>query len=572
MAQPIRPEEWQLGIEDNTMLPGRTVSKYGRGNSQALKGIANNFEARRVIDIVTSDYITTYDDRRINGHNNVWTGTPAAPPTGFNADGRDGWGSSSYGVFQDVHFDSKIYDMSRHRSMALRVFEEQQFAGGIGEWGTATQSNVITPGQAFKKVAEQLNIARKRWEDRVLAPDIDKYTLFCWLVGHMAGRLVGKTISGVNHEDHVFDGDCRHYQWVATPGLTQGTYTDPQFAPIHCIEWDDSNIPQLLDTISVTWNNLYIPQDNRVILMDERYRYKLMTALTGNGVPNTEAAYADIKDGKFERLMGWTFAFDIPSAYWPYIYVDNNLNVVHSEYACNNTNALLSDKRINSVAGTGDWKLLQQLVASNRMGQTNWMRTDWNGTKFVRTLTNYPLGFPGFNPWEVADPVVTQGQGPAGAQVTTIGKDIQIATWDNYAGPGSPNPFGMDFEHGGTLTYPFAGPGAGYGLLPYGNTSSLTGAVAAGYAGTPVAVKTIGCALYMPAVQCSQEYSNMVTDEGRTRGKFTEMCYDVKFDAWVIEQYSAGVIPIIDVEINDGAYGIPVSVISMPDEGGNGGN
>ena len=64
----------------------------------------------------------------------------------------------------------------------------------------------------------------------------------------------------------------------------------------------------------------------------------------------------------------------------------------------------------------------------------------------------------------------------------------------------------------------------------------------------------------------------MVTDEGRTRGKFTEMCYDVKFDAWVIEQYSAGVIPIIDVEINDGAYGIPVSVISMPDEGGNGGN
>lgn len=535
MAQPIRPEVWQQGIEDNEMLPGRTVQKYFKGSNPGIKSIANCADACRVWDIVTTDYITDYDDRRINGHANY------AANTGFNADGRDGWGASAYGIFQDVRMTSRLYDMSRHRSMAMRVFDEMQFSGDIGVWGTATTSNVITSGQALMKTAEQLSRARTRWENEVLAPDIDKYSLFAVINGHMSGRLVGTTAA---YNDQVFDGNASHYQWIATPGMVQGAAVEPQFAPVHCIEWDDQNIPLLLQTIKVTWNNLYLPQDNRIILMDGFYEYPLLAALTGKGIPATEAAYNDLQNGSFTRLMGWTFAFDIPSAYWPTIYVDDNLNVVHSA-----AGTMMSDQRINSIAGdTGkDYKLLQQLAASARMGETNWMRTDWDNTnkKFVKKLTNYPIGFPGFNDWTLANGSTT----PA-----VIADDVVVSVDPNVA-------FGTDYAHQ-TLTYPFTGPGAGYGLKPHGATAGTgEGAPATGPVGTPTLVKVAGLALYQNAAQCSQEYSSMVTDEGRTRGKFTEMCYDVKYDAWVIEKYSIGILPIIDNAANTGEFSIPVSVI-----------
>jgi hypothetical protein len=69
----------------------------------------------------------------------------------------------------------------------------------------------------------------------------------------------------------------------------------------------------------------------------------------------------------------------------------------------------------------------------------------------------------------------------------------------------------------------------------------------------------------------------MTTDEGKTRGKFTEMVFDVKYDAWVIEGLSHGIIPIIDAAENTGVFAIPVKVVSMPEtteaegEGGDGG-
>ena len=72
---------------------------------------------------------------------------------------------------------------------------------------------------------------------------------------------------------------------------------------------------------------------------------------------------------------------------------------------------------------------------------------------------------------------------------------------------------------------------------------------------------TIGMFLYKKAVQTSQEYSSMVTDTGMTRGKFTEMCFDVKYDCWVIESLSQGIIPIIDAVENTGTFAIPVQVI-----------
>ena len=551
MAQPIMPEVWQQGIEDNDMLPGRVVTKYFKGSNPGIRSIANCAEACRVWDIVTTDYITDYDDRRLNGLANYAATTNPA----FNHDGRDGWGASSYGVFQDVRMTSRLYNMSRHRSMAMRVFDEMQFSGDIGTWGTATTSNVITSGQNLMKTAEQLSRARTRWEQEVLGPDIDKYSLFAVINGHMSGRLVGTSPA---YNDQVFDGNASHYQWIATPGMVQGAAIEPQFAPVHCIEWDDQNIPLLLQTIKVTWNNLYLPQDNRIILMDGFYEYPLLAALTGKGVPATEAAYADIQNGSFTKLMGWTFAFDIPSAYWPSIYVDDNLNVVH---AGTKAAALAMDKRINSIAGDSgkDWKLLQELVAATRMGEINWIRTEWNNSsgKFEKRLTNYPLGFPGFNPWTLANGTTT----PA-----TIGDKAVVSIYPDAAF--TAGAYSQGAVGGLYTSYPWTGPGSGYGLKPYGATKETgeanvaTGPVIAGAA--PTLVKVAGLALYMNAAQVSQEYSGMVTDEGRTRGKFTEMCYDVKYDAWVIEKYSAGILPIIDNAANTGTFSIPVSVISQP--------
>ena len=54
----------------------------------------------------------------------------------------------------------------------------------------------------------------------------------------------------------------------------------------------------------------------------------------------------------------------------------------------------------------------------------------------------------------------------------------------------------------------------------------------------------------------------MVTGEGGTRGKFTECCMDVKYDAWVIESLSHGILPIIDVQENTGEFAIPVRIVN----------
>lgn len=580
MAQPIRPEVWQRGIEDNRKLPGYdVVLKYFKGSDPNLKSIANCKEARRVWDIVTTDYITDYDDRRVNGHNYLGTYPQGSA---FNMDGRDGWGASSYGVFQEVRLTSKLYEMSRHRSMALRVFDEDQYsiqgydaANGITPWGTATQSNITVPGQQLLSTAEKLNVARKRWEDKVLAPDIAKYCLFAVINGHMSGRLVGIS-AGLN--DQVFDGHADHYQWVATPGMVQGVSTEPQFAPIHCIQWDDTNIPLMLNTITVTWDNLFIENNNRIILMDPYYRFTLMSVLTGNGVPATEAAYNAVENGTFTKIMGWTFAFDIPSAYWPTIWVDDNLNVVHSK-----DGAMMSDQRINSVAKLVDgdgrtlpWSLFRQLVEAGRMSELNWMRTDWDETthSFVKRLANYPLGFPGYAGLDVGNIESESKEDPITENTITGVTDIADVKVIAYSPDFDPTftagsrVTGTTYDVGGLFpSYPWTGPGAGYGLPPYGSTgytNTATGPVLVKNSGEATLVKVCGLALYQNAAQASQQYSSMVTDDGRTRGKFTEMCYDVQYDAWVIEKDSAGIMPIVYVP-PIAEFSIPVSVVDLPD-------
>lgn len=512
MAQVIQPEEWVQGLDDNRLLPGRYTTGLFTGNIQGSnKSIANNPAACRVWDIQIPDYITDYDDRRLNGHNNL------SGVSGFNADGRDGWGASAYGVFQDVKFDSRVYTMGRHRSVAFRIFDEMQYDGAIGEWGTATTSNVVTPGQALMQTAALISKTRDLWEQEILGPDIDKYNLFAVLNGHISGRWVQ------DNPDVVFEDQG---QWVAQPGPVQGQAIPPRFAPIHCIEWDDNNIPLMLQTIKVTWNNLFIPQDNRVIMIDPMYEYPLLMALTGKGVPATEAAYSDIQNGSFTRLMGWEFNFEIPSQYWPHLYVDDNLNVVHSA-----TGTAAYDQYLLSTnhEADGDKQLMLELADADRMNRPNYIKTVWNATtgKFEKIVTNYPLGMPSATDYMGTKIVIPDGV-------------------DNYALP---------------TDYPWTAPGSGYGLP---ENTAAAGSAPNGYTGpqgTIVRRQVIGCAVYRKAAQLSQEYSEMLTGEGGTRGKFTEVVMDVKYDAWVIESLSHGILPIIDAKENTGVPGIPVKVI-----------
>lgn len=491
MAQVIAPEVWQEGIDDNRLLPGRVTAGLFQGSLAPNAKIANNQSALRVWDMAISDYITDYDDRRLNGL------------AGTNTEGRDGWGASAYGVFQDVRFDSRVYTMSRHRSVAWRIFDEQQYSGGIGEWGTATTSNVITPGQALMNTASIINKAKQLWQDSVLGPDIDRYNIFCAVNGHMNGRWV-QTDPDVLMND---DG-----QWVATPGMVQGNAIPPSFAAIHAVEWDNDNIPLLLKNIEVTWQSLRIPQDSRCIMLDPYYEYEFIAAMTGKGVVVTDSAFQMVQDGKIARMMGWDLCFDIPTEYWPHIYVDDNLNVVHTS-----DGSAPYDQYINSVAYTDmGHSFLLSMAASDRMVRPNYIRKEWNNgsKKFEYKVTNFPLGMPGASPY-FGDP-----------------KEV------DYANFGKPD------------TYPFTEPGAGYGL------DDPTGPQ-----GTIVRRQVIGMFLYKKAVQTSQEYSSMVTDQGNTRGKFTEACFDVKYDCWVIESLSQGIIPIVDAVENTGTFAIPVEVI-----------
>lgn len=491
MAQPIAPEVWQEGIDDNRLLPGRVTAGLFKGSLAPNAKIANDKDALRVYDMAISDYITDYDDRRLNGL------------AGTNTEGRDGWGASAYGVFQDVRWDSRVYTMSRHRSVAFRIFEEQQYSGEIGQWGTATTSNVITPGQALMNTAAIMNKTKQLWQDSVLGPDIDRYNIYCAVTGHMNGRWVQ------TNPDEIFNDDG---QWVATPGMMQGNAIPPSFAAIHAVEWDNDNIPLMLKNVEVVWNSLRIPQDSRVIMLDPFYQYDFIAAMTGKGVVVTDSAFQMIQDGKIMRMMGWDLCFDIPSEYWPHIYVDDNLNVVHSS-----DGSAPYDKYINSVAYTDMGRsFLLSMAASDRMVRPNFIRKEWNNTskEFEYKVTNYPLGMPGAAPY--------------------FGEPVE-----------------EDIENFGTPdTYPFTEPGAGYGL------SDPTGPQ-----GTIVRRQVIGMFLYQKAVQTSQEYSSMVTDEGRTRGKFTEMCFDVKYDCWVIESLSQGIVPIVDAKENTGTFAIPVQVV-----------
>lgn len=516
MAQPISPMIWnKAAIQDNRLLPARYSIGIFTGKGV---NIANNEEAYAYDDILVSDRIFDYDDRRLNGLANV------AANTGFNADGRDGWGASAYGPFQTVRFTRRVFTSGQHKSIAWRVFDEKQYKGDIGFFGTDKQSSAYTGGEAYMSTAETINKAKSIWDKEILGPHIDKYNFFAIANGHISGRFVQTHAN----EGAMFDCDG---QWIASPGPYEGLSFPPEFAPIKAIEWDSLNVRPMLNAIDVAWTNLYIPEDNRVILLDKAYKDDLLSNLIGvpGTTPATDKAYDALVEGRFERFYGWDFDFSIPSQYYPKVYLDANNNVVHSA-----TGTAAFDMVINSIqAPDGVLKLQNELSEAARTRVTNYIGTYYDATthEFKNIVTNYPLGMPSSVPYYGT---------PESADESTL-------SWGVPAGTSADPTATVD-------SFPWQGyPGQGIGQ-PTGPVGPITRR------------QVIGMAVYRPAAQLGEEYGAMETDRGKTRGKFTELVFDVKHDAWVIPQYSHGILLIVDAEENVGTPTIKVELVDNSGE------
>lgn len=518
MAQPISPQIWnKAALTDNRLLPARYSIGIFTGKGV---NIANNEEAYAYDDILVSDRIFDYDDRRLNG----LTGPGSSEVTG-----RDGWGASAYGPFQTVRFTRRVFTSGQHKSIAWRVFDEKQYAGAIGNWGDAKQSAAYTGGEAYLSTAETINKAKSIWDKEILGPHIDKYNFFAIANGHISGRFVQTHAE----EGAMFDCDGT---WVASPGPYEGLSYPPEFAPIKAIEWDSRNVRPMLNAIDVAWTNLFIPNDNRVILLDKAYKDDLLSNLIGmpGSVPYTDKAYDALVEGRFERFYGWDFDFSIPSQYYPQVYLDANNNVVHS---ADGTAAY--DAVINSIqAPDGVLKLQTELAAAGRVRATNYIGTYFDSTNkvFVNEITNYPLSMPSGAPYygtaSTVDETNVDWNVPYGGS-TTSGSEADYAVdafpWQGFPGQGIASP---------------------------------TGPVLTGLPNSkPVRRQVIGMAVYRPAAQLGEEYGYMETDRGKTRGKFTELVFDVKHDAWVIPQYSHGILLIVDAEENTSVPAINVNIV-----------
>ena len=88
----LTPEEWVPGFDNKDLrpTPGRKTLNMFTGSTLKFPSEMQGGGACRVFDIVTSDYITSYWDGRINGHNTT--------SSTYNQDGRDGWGASAWGA------------------------------------------------------------------------------------------------------------------------------------------------------------------------------------------------------------------------------------------------------------------------------------------------------------------------------------------------------------------------------------------------------------------------------------------------------------------------------------------
>lgn len=504
MAQPISPMIWnKAAIEDNRLLPARY--SIGIFTGKGVK-IANNQEAYAYDDILVSDRIFDYDDRRLNGL------------SGDNAEGRDGWGASAYGPMQTVRFARRVFTSGQHKSIAWRIFDEKQYSGDIGYFGTATESSAYTGGEAYMSTVETINKAKAIWDKEILGPHIDKYNFFAIANGHISGRFVQTNAN----KGAIFD--CEG-QWIASPGPYEGLSFPPEFAPIKAVEWDSLNVRPLLNAIDVAWTNLFIPNENRVILLDKAYKDDLMSNLIGmpGTVPIGDKAFDTLVEGRFERFYGWDFDFTIPSQYYPKVYLDGNNNVVHSS-----DGTAAYDKIINSIsAPDGVIKLQTELAAASRVRATNYFGTyyDADAKQFKNVVTNYPMSMP------IGSPYFGNAEEHDNEDLDWGVTKLEDFPWMGFPGQGIKTPTG-----------------------PQGEVTRR---------------QVIGMAVYRPAAQLGEEYGAMETDRGRTRGKFTELVFDVKHDAWVIPNLSHGILLIVDSDENVGTPAIKVEVVNNTQAAGN---
>lgn len=502
MAQPISPQIWnKAALTDNRLLPARYSIGIFTGKGV---NIANNMEAYAYDDIIVSDRIFDYDDRRLNGLQ------------GTNVEGRDGWGASAYGPFQTVRFTRRVFTSGQHKSIAWRVFDEKQYSGSMGNFGDATTSSAYTGGEAYMSTAETINKAKAIWDKEILGPHIDKYNFFAVANGHVSGRFI-QTHAG---QGKMFDGVGT---WIASPGPYEGMSYAPEFAPIKAIEWDSLNVRPMLNAIDVAWTNLFVPEDNRVILLDKTYKDDLLSNLIGvpGTMPSSDKAYDALVEGRFEKFYGWDFDFSIPSQYYPKVYLDANNNVVHSA-----DGLAAFDAVINSIsAPEGMLKLTTELAESQRVRATNYIGTVYNTTtkEFETIVTNYP------------------GNG----NPSNVG-----ANWDTEGASVYANP---DWAVSSLADFPWQGaPGQG--------PETTTGPV------QPITQRqVIGMVVYRPAAQLGEEYGAMETGRGGTRGKFTELVFDVKHDAWVIPQFSHGILLIVDAQASIGQPALKVEFVNEPE-------
>jgi hypothetical protein len=521
MAQPISPMIWnKAAITDNRLLPGRySVGIFtGKGVN-----IANNQEAYAYDDILVSDRIFDYDDRRLNGLGDDQAVTTTALVN-------DGWGASAYGPFQTVRFTRRVFTSGQHKSIAWRVFDEKQYSGVVDSgFGTETHSHAITGGEAYLSTAETINKAKSIWDAEILGPHIDKYNFFAIANGHISGRFVQTNAA----HGAIFEGDPALGSWIASPGPYEGLSYPPEFAPIKAIEWDSLNVRPLLTAIDVAWTNMFIPNDNRVILLDKAYKDDLLSNLIGipGTVPGSDKAYDALTSGRFEKLMGWDFDFSIPSQYFPYVYVDENNNVVHTS-----DGAAAYDAVINSIhAADGVLKLTTELAESQRMRATNYIGRyfDSSAHAWVTVVSNYPGNG---NPSNVGASWDTQGAHTDTSADFSVG-DVAAIHLSSFPWVG----------------YPGQGLDAATGPIHDGSGQAADNAI--------TKKRVIGMAVYRPAAQLGQEYGAMETDRGKTRGKFTELVFDVKHDAWVIPQFSHGILLIVDSTANIGTPSLKVEIV-----------
>lgn len=509
MAQPIRPVEYCRAVRENDpgLLPNKKTTELFRGNNgfqlQPDGGIVHAW------DIIISDYITDYDQGRRNGL------------TGENPNGNDGWGASDYGVFQTIRFVSTAFAMSRHRSLAYRFEHERNYAGPMGYYGDAEQSSYSHGGTMLLDIGAQIKDVQSRVDEEVIGPDMEHYNMAMACNGKITARVVSKP----GYRDKIFDGDPDHFDWVAEPGPVTGTSLPPRFAPIQCMSLDFNNVYPALADLRTAWAACGIDYKKCVICIDPEYKLPLMQALTGDGIPILESTKTMLEkgiEGDTFELMGFKFDFDMDQDTYPWLYVDENYNVVHSA-----DGRAAFDKYINSYTPQeGDVNpFRKKLIASYRTGVNNFIRTDFDPEtgEFVKSLINYPLGH---------------------------------ASNQDYYGQPTQVPFdNLDAAR----PYPWLSIGGGIGLpakdeVPKG----WTGMTTTGPVGEIAKRKVVGLAIYPEAVALTAEYSDMVTAEGLTRGKFTEVCWDIKYDCHVLPQFSAGIVPILDIndEVN---YAVPIT-------------